>query len=246
VRIAIFSDIHGNREAFEACLADARRIGVDRFVFLGDLVGYGPDPQWVVDTVAREVARGGAAILGNHDAAALSRDDGMTEHAARAMTWTRGTLGAGALAFLKGLPLTIRLGDVQFVHASARAPERWPYILDRVAADACLAATDARVVFVGHTHQPVMFHQLGDKPSHPFRPVANKSVPLTKRRRWVIVAGSVGQPRDQNPAAAWSLYDTEGDLYTQQRVGYDVETTQAKIAAAGLPSWLAQRLTLGR
>ena len=246
MRIALFTDIHGNREALEACLADARRTGVDKFVFLGDLVGYGPDPQWVVETVAGEVARGAVAILGNHDAAALARDDSMTEHAARAMVWTRTALNARAFAFLKTLPMTATEGDALFVHASARAPERWPYVVDRLGADACLAATEARLVFVGHTHQPAMFHQLPGKPAQHFRPVANKAVPLTARRRWAIVVGSVGQPRDQNPAAAWGLYEPDDQLYTQRRVAYDVDTTVAKINAAGLPSWLGQRLTIGR
>lgn len=246
VRIALFTDIHGNREALEACLADARRVGVDRLVFLGDLVGYGPDPQWVVDTVAAEVARGAIAILGNHDAAALARDDSMTEHAARAMTWTRTALNERAFAFLKTLPMTAMLDDALFVHASARAPERWPYVIDRLGADACLAATPARLIFVGHTHQPAMFHQLPGKPAQHFRPVANKPVPLTGRRRWAVVVGSVGQPRDQNPAAAWGLFEPDSGTYTQRRVGYDVEATVAKINAAGLPSWLGQRLTIGR
>lgn len=246
MRIALLTDIHGNREALEACLTDARRIGVEQFVFLGDLVGYGPDPQWVVETVAKEVARGAVAILGNHDAAALARDDTMTEHAARAMTWTRTALDDRAFAFLKTLPMTATRDDALFVHSSARAPDRWPYIIDRVGADACLAATDARLVFVGHTHQPAMFHQLGGKPAQHFRPVANKPVPLTARRRWAIVVGSVGQPRDQNPAAAWGLYDSEAETYTQRRVAYDVEATIAKIKQADLPPWLGQRLTIGR
>lgn len=246
MRIAVFTDIHANREALEACLADARRIGFDKLVFLGDLVGYGPDPQWVVDTVATEVQRGALAVLGNHDAATLKRDDTMTEHAARAMVWTRGALNDKALAFLAALPLTVTLEDALFVHASARTPERWPYIIDRLGADACLAACEDRLIFVGHTHQPAMFHQLPGRPSQHFRPLANKPVPLTGRRRWAIVVGSVGQPRDQNPAAAWGFYDTGDNSYTQCRVAYDVETTVAKIAAADLPSWLGQRLTIGR
>ena len=247
LKIALLTDIHGNREALEACLADARRIGIDRLVFLGDLVGYGPDPQWVVDKVASEIAKGAICVKGNHDAAVQARDDDMTEHAARAMSWTRSALDSTAIRFLRELPMEIREDDIHYVHASARNPERWAYILDRVAAGACLQASEARLIFVGHTHQPAMFHQLpGKGAAEIFRPATNKAVPLTARRRWAIVVGSVGQPRDQNPSAGWGLLDTEAETYTQRRVPYDIERTGQKIIAAGLPAWLAQRLTLGR
>src|SRR5262245_41222854 len=122
---ALLADIHANREALAACLADARARGVARHVFLGDYVGYGAEPGWVVDTVMAQVAAGAAAVLGNHDAAVFDRAVELNDTARIALDWTRDRLDAGQKNFLRGLPLTAEAGDHLFVHASAWEPDRW-------------------------------------------------------------------------------------------------------------------------
>ncbi len=246
MRIALMSDMHGNREAFEACLAHARRSAVDRMIFLGDYVGYGADPGWIVDTVRTEVARGAVALLGNHDAAALGDDDRMNADAQAAIRWTRGRLDADARAFLAGLPLGAREGDILYVHANAWAPGSWDYILDRFDAERSLERTDARVTLCGHVHVPALYAMAPGRPAQGHTPVPGVAVPLLPTRRWLAVIGAVGQPRDGNPAAAYALLDDARHALTTVRVPYDVEAAARKIADAGLPPRLAARLSLGR
>ncbi len=142
--IALFTDIHGNREAFEACLAHAQRHPVDRYVFLGDYVGYGADPGFVVDTVKAFAARGAIALLGNHDSAAIGTLENMNSAAARAIEWTRRQLSTSQLDFLRQRPLTHTEGDRLYVHASAAVPSAWDYVIDADAAERSFAATAAR------------------------------------------------------------------------------------------------------
>ena len=252
MRIALLTDIHANAAAFRACLAEARAVGFDRIALLGDFVGYGPDPVEVVEMAAGLVADGAIAIKGNHDEAAVKPISvaGMNENAARAIEWTRDALETGHKAFLDGLPMQATEADMLFVHASAREPARWPYILDREAAAACLAATDRRLVFCGHTHIPAIYHSVGKpaagkaKPEH-FRPKPRVAVPFSRVCRYVCVIGAVGQPRDRNPAACWSLLDTTEATLTMHRAVYDVEATMRRIMDVGLPEWLGKRLTEG-
>src|SRR3954453_23877652 len=128
MRIALMSDMHGNREAFEACLAHARRSRAERMIFLGDYVGYGADPGWVVETVRAHVEAGAVALLGNHDAAALGSDEGMNADARAAIRWTQGQLDDAARTFLAARTLAHREGDILYVHANAWAPGGWDYI----------------------------------------------------------------------------------------------------------------------
>lgn len=244
--IALMTDIHGNREAFGACLAHARARGVDRFVFLGDFVGYGADPAWVVETVASLVAEGAVAVRGNHDDAALGRADRMNEAAAAAIRWTRDRLGPADKAFLDRLPLTAAEDDRLYVHADASAPDRWRYVTDAVAARTSLGACTARLLFCGHVHQPCLYGLSPPERITRFTPTAGMPVPLLPPRRWLGVIGSVGQPRDGDPAAAYALYDTGTTMLTVQRVPYDIASAAAKIRAAGLPALLADRLFQGR
>jgi len=243
---ALFTDIHGNREAFEACLAHASARPIDRFVFLGDYVGYGADPVFVVDTVRDFVARGAIALRGNHDSAASGTPERMNDDAAAAIAWTREQLVPEQVEFLSELPLTAEDGDQLFVHASANEPAEWDYILDEVAASRCFTATRAARTFCGHTHVPALFHLSQTGKVVGFEPVAGVATPLTRQRRWVAVIGAVGQPRDRNPAACYALYDDDNGELTYVRVPYDIETAEKKILAAGLPRFLAARLAWGR
>lgn len=246
MRIAILSDIHANREAFDAVLEAVQNLAPDQLVLLGDLVGYGPDPVYVVEKAA-DLARSGAfCIMGNHDeAAALGRND-MTENARVSIEWTRKQLGREHLDFLARLPLSLRSEDRLYVHASADRPEKWVYIREVDAAGRCLSSSDARFIFCGHTHIPAIYYALpGARPIH-FSPRNNVAAPLSKLRRHLIVVGAVGQPRDGNPAACFALLDTERHEVTMVRVPYDHEATARKIEASGLPAWLGMRLKIGR
>jgi diadenosine tetraphosphatase ApaH/serine/threonine PP2A family protein phosphatase len=253
MRIAFFSDIHANREAFTACLDHAGRNRIDRHVFLGDYIGYGADPVFVLETVMAHVARGAVAVLGNHDAAALTPDRSMNDTALAAMEWTRRQLDAAHTAFIGGLPLTREDGGRLYVHASADQPRAWHYVTDRHAASECLAATAAQATFCGHTHVPALFHRSPRGRTASFKPQDGIELPLTAGRRWLAVIGSVGQPRDHNPAACYAVLDTAGelaraaggDVLTYVRVPYDIDAAARKINDAGLPPALSRRLYAG-
>src|SRR5882672_3798512 len=245
MRIALMTDIHGNREAFAACLDHAQRHGVDRYVFLGDYAGYGADPGWVIDTVMAEVERGARAILGNHDAAVLTDSHGMNEAAATAIAWTRTQLDERQREFLRGLPLAIDEKDRLYVHGSAFEPAQWHYVTELYSAAKSLMATRAHATFCGHTHVPALFHMSMTGKFASFDPVERVEIPLTRQRRWLAVIGSVGQPRDRDPAACYAVLDDERDLLTYVRVPYDIETAAKKIRDAGLPLSLSARLFEG-
>ncbi len=245
MRIALLSDIHANREAFEACLADAARRGAERLVLLGDLVGYGGDPVWAVER-ARELAAAGAILLkGNHDEAAVADRRGMTSDAAAAAAWTRGVLDAEAKGFLAALPLAVEEEDRLYVHAGAAQPDRWDYVRNAEDARRSLEAVEARIVLCGHVHVPALYGLTATEKLVPFRPVVDVPVPLVAPRRWLAVLGAVGQPRDRNPAAAYAMLDTSTNSLAMHRVPYDIAGAMARIRAAGLPDWLALRLAQG-
>lgn len=246
MRIAVLTDIHANREALEAVLEAVDALAPDHIVVLGDLVGYGPDPEFAVETVARLVSDGALCVLGNHDEAALAERDSMTPNAREAMRWTRGRLDDAHRAFLAGLPLSITRFGCQWVHASAWRPESWDYVTDAQAAARCLSASTESLICCGHTHKPAVFYSHPSRPPTPFVPRDEAAAPLLSRRRHVVVVGAVGQPRDGNPAACFGLFDLAEASVTMRRVPYDSETTASKIKAFGLPGWLGLRLQIGR
>lgn len=244
--IALFADIHANREAFDACLAAARRRGAQRYAFLGDLVGYGADPGYVVDRVAEFCASGALAIKGNHDAAIAVPQESMNLYARAAIDWTRGKLSRSQKEFLAGLPLTAEAGEVLFVHAEAYRPANWTYITQASEAQRSMRATDKRVTVSGHTHCPRLFHMTPRRPASCFVPSTDVPIHLAKSHKWHAVLGSVGQPRDEIPSAAYAIYDDHNCLLTFARTPYDIERAAHKIKAAGLPEILSARLYIGR
>jgi diadenosine tetraphosphatase ApaH/serine/threonine PP2A family protein phosphatase len=244
--IAVLADIHANREALDAVGEVVAALKPDRIVVAGDIVGYGPDPAYAVEVVADYAARGAHVVLGNHDRAVLEEDHGMTANAHEAVRWTRGQLSAEHRAFLAALPLTVAEEERLYVHASADEPGRWHYVRDARSAAPSFEATDARLVVCGHTHVPTIFYA---RPGHApvtFRPPDDEPAPLIATRRHLVVAGSVGQPRDGNPAACLTLIDLKRSSVTMRRVPYDTQATAGKILAAGLPRSLATRLASGR
>ena len=246
MRLAIFADIHANRQAFSACLAEARARGAERIVLLGDFVGYGGDPEWSVDTVMALVADGAVAVLGNHDQAVGTPAAGMNDNARAVIDWTRGRLDAAQRSFLAGLPMTVEDEDRLYVHAEESAPGRWRYVQDAADAARSISATPAFVGFCGHIHQPALYSMSAVAKMTAFTPVADVAVRLLPGRHWLAVLGSVGQPRDGNPAAAFAMFDTDRQEITYCRVPYDVEAAANRIRAHGLPLWLAERLKAGR
>ena len=243
---ALLADIHANREALSACLADARHAGAERYIFLGDLVGYGPDPAWVVEQVATMVEDGALAIQGNHDAAAVAESDGMTAVAHAAIVWTRAQLSDAHRQFLAELPLDLNEDDRLYVHASACDPADWIYVLSPREAFQSFRATAQRLIFCGHTHIPALFNESTSSLPQRHVPVDGRPMPLLAQRRWLAVLGAVGQPRDRNAAACYGLFDPGRGRLTYVRVPYDTDVTARKILAAGLPGALATRIVAGR
>lgn len=245
MRIGLLADLHANREAMEACMATLEAQGCAHWVFLGDLVGYGADPGWVVDRVRACVAQGAAAVLGNHDQAVLAGpSNAMNVDAQAAIAWTRDQLDESQREFLRCLPLRIEEGRRLYVHANPRAPERWGYIDNRLAAAQSLAATPHWLTFCGHVHEPALYYQQHATAVR-FTPRDGVAIPLSTHRRWLAIPGSCGQPRDGDPAASCAWFDTATGQLTFLRVPYEHDLAARKILAAGLPAAFARRLDTG-
>lgn len=244
--LAVFADIHANRQAFSACLEAARAKGAEQTLLLGDFVGYGADPEWTVDTVMDLVGKGAVAVCGNHDAAVNSSHEAMNAEAQIVMEWTRGRLGAAQRRFLAELPLMVHDDDRLYVHAEASNPAKWQYVRSTVEAARSLIATGAHVTFCGHIHRPALYSMSVTAKMTSFVPKPDVPVQLIRGRQWLAVLGSVGQPRDGEPAAAFAMYDTESCELTYCRVPYDIDAAANRIRQNGLPRWLAERLRQGR
>jgi len=246
VLLALFADIHANRQAFAACLEAARNRGAERLVLLGDFVGYGGDPEWVVDTVMGLVEASAIAIRGNHDQAIGTPSETMNAVAQTAIEWTRGRLNAGQRRFLAELPLSVEDEDRLYVHSEASNPQRWRYVQSTLDAARSMMLTPAQITFCGHIHQPALYSLSASARMTALVPTAGIPVQLLNDRQWLAVAGSVGQPRDHNPAACFLTFDTQSREVTYLRVAYDVEAAATRIRGNGLPGFLADRLSQGR
>lgn len=246
MKLALFADIHSNLEAITACLAHAQALGAERYAFLGDLVGYGADPVAVLDLIERHATQGAVVVLGNHDAAALGRpNDSLNANAQTAIAWTRTQLGEKQRAFLTGLPLTVRDGNMLFVHASAAAPEQWIYVSSLREAEESIRAGNAGYIFSGHVHEQKLYYMGATGHPMPFRPVPGTPIPTGRHRQWLAIVGSAGQPRDHVNKACYVLADLERDRLTFFRVPYDYDLAVQKIRSAGLPERVARRLERG-
>jgi len=241
MRVLIISDIHGNLIALETVLADASS-DYDTVWCLGDLVGYGPDPNECVDRI--RALPNLTCLVGNHDKAAIGGIDisAFNVDARLAIAWTQRSLTAETRDYLMNLPERTLHGDYTLVHASPRQPV-WEYILDRYTAEQNFAYFNTPYCVVGHTHMPIMYIKLnGDV----MEMRANYDEILALGRdRIIINPGSVGQPRDSNPDSAYSILDFETNHWEFRRVPYDIAATQSRMTEAGLPSRLIARLQKG-
>jgi predicted phosphodiesterase len=238
-RVAVISDVHGNREALRTVLAAIERDAPDELWCLGDLVGYGPHPN---ECCAEVEARGSLSLAGNHDLVVLGTLDiaDFAGDAAAAAIWTREVLAPEPRAFLATLAPSAKRPDVALFHGSARDPV-WEYVLSDEAAWWTFTATTEPLVLVGHSHVPLAISSTGEELAGGIAE-AGTEVELGSAR-WLLNPGSVGQPRDGDPRAAYLLLDA--GRATFRRVEYDVASMQADMRAAGLPEALARRLEAG-
>ncbi len=244
--IAIFADIHANRQAFEACLLQARDFGAERNVLLGDYVGYGADPEWAVKTVMDLVEKDAMAVRGNHDSAVGDPRQQLNVEAQIVIEWTRGELGSAERKFLEQLPLTRDNDNRLYVHADASSPKSWRYVMNIEDAARSIKATSLPITFCGHVHRPALYTMSATGKMTAFTPMTGAAIQLLPSRRWLAVLGSVGQPRDGNPAASYAMLDTSRNELTFCRAPYDVEEAADRIRNKGLPTSLADRLLVGK
>jgi diadenosine tetraphosphatase ApaH/serine/threonine PP2A family protein phosphatase len=246
VRVAVISDIHANLPAFEATLADIDAAGAEEIWCLGDVVGYGADPD-ACAALARE--RCDICLVGNHDLAVLGSLDisSFSEAAAEAVDWTRANATEPTMEFLRELePSGLREG-VGLFHASPRDPV-WEYVLSIEQADECMDVQPERVGLIGHSHVSLFFTRPdGPRSGEPRGAQTSDGALLDLNRgAWLLNPGSVGQPRDGDPRAAWLELDAEAGTARFHRVHYDIDRAAEAIAAAGLPKHLASRLYAGQ
>lgn len=242
-RIALVSDVHGNLPAFRAVLDDVRAQEVDAVWCLGDLVGYGAEPDGCVG-LAREACD--LCLAGNHDLVVTGEIDiaDFSATAAAAARWTRETIGAEALAFLRSLEPADERHGVGLYHASPRDPV-WEYVLSTWQAEQCFGRMEHRVGAIGHSHVALFFQSQPDDEVVGAQAAAGEARDVSAGR-WLLNPGAVGQPRDGDPRAAWLLLDTGDWTASWRRVDYPIDQAAGAIEAAGLPTVLAQRLYTGQ
>lgn len=242
MRYGIISDVHSNIEALQAVLTELDSMSVDQLICLGDIVGYGPNPN---ECCSMLLERGCVSIAGNHDEAAATESgvDYFSPLAREALEWNRAALTREHLAFLAELPRERHFDGFNIVHG---APVyHFDYILDVIDAQAAFSRTDAALTFVGHSHIAEVYYQDAASRTYQQRLLHGGRVDLTPEYRYIVNPGSVGQPRDRNPQAAFAVIDAAEGYVDVRRVTYDVRSVQERIEHARLPSQLGERLLIG-
>jgi len=241
MRTVFLADIHSNLEALLSTVNSFKQNNIGKVIFLGDIVGYGADPN---ECILRIKEISDIVISGNHDWACAGIDniESFNPRAKEAAQWTRKVLTDQNRDFLLSLPLKEKTNDAVYVHATPYFPESWQYITTTTIAELCFESFAQQFCFMGHSHIPAIFIlNINGSISE-----GSGKINITKRSRYIINCGSVGQPRDENPLASYGIYDSEKEIYQLIRVEYDIKKTQKKIIKAGLPTYLAKRLELGR
>ncbi len=248
MKIGVLSDIHSNWEALDAVLADAHDQGVEHFVCVGDQVGYNADPHACMERLRSLKCL--CCVQGNHDYYAANQEELLHFNpiAKAAACWTRDHLTEedrqelAQLPLVAQVPLSGPLASFQVVHASLFQPEEWPYLMDTWSVMNCFRMLKDDLCFLGHSHVPLVFILRQDGVEAQDTP----ELPLKEGERYLINPGSVGQPRDDDPRAAYGILDTEARLYLLRRLEYDLPLAQEKIRRAGLPDRCALRLAVGQ
>ncbi len=242
MRYAIISDIHGNLEALKKVLRAVKKNGADEIICLGDIVGYGPNPNECVERISERDIR---TVAGNHDYAVIDESliAGFNAAAAQAIKWTISVLTPENQEFLAGLPLFLKVPDVYLVHSTPSLPLEWNYILDPITAMGEMECFEEKFALIGHSHRPAIFTKTGESV-----PVGGGDIiPLKKDERYIINPGSVGQPRDHCPGASFGILDTDRLTFALFRVDYNIKKTASKIRHNGaLPKFEGERLFQGR
>lgn len=242
MRYGLISDIHGNLEALQAVYKEIDKLGVDEILCLGDVIGYGPDPEKCLELV-RE--RANVILAGNHDHAPIGLVDVtyFNTYAKRAVEWTAAKIGQEAREFFESCPLIHTFENFTIVHSTPLNPSAWEYILSIDDAVENFPHFDTRVCFIGHSHVPVIISKSSQEQIQVQR---LGSLILQDDYKYIINIGSVGQPRDLDPRAAFATFDDASFSYELHRVKYDIGKVQRKILERGLPPFLAERLALGQ
>lgn len=246
MRYLIFSDIHSNLEAFNAVLSTVASYQIEKYVFLGDIVGYAANPNEVIDLL--RTLKPLIAIRGNHDKviAGIERGDNFNLSAHMAVSWARQQITAHNKNFLQQLPRGPIVVDECFQIVHGHPEDEDFYILSEWDAMDVLDNSKQWITFFGHTHFPIMYIQNYSNFSEEYPDVDSYHRSLKREKRYLINPGSVGQPRDSNPKASFAIFDSDADTVEIKRVEYDIKSTQEKIQKAGLPEYLASRLSVGR
>lgn len=240
MRYAVFSDVHANLEAFEAVLEIFKNAPIDKYLFAGDIVGYGANPR---ECIALLKGLNGICIAGNHDWASAGRmsTDYFNEAAREAVVWTQKQISENDRLFLAGLETVAKPDGLCLVHGTLSSPEEFEYMTDGYKAANSFSLLEGTICFVGHTHKPGVFIETDERVF--YRQAQDFS--LEPAKRYIVNVGSVGQPRDGDPKACFCVYDTTRERVEFRRASYDVATAQRKIREAGLPRILSDRLALG-
>ena len=240
MKYAILGDIHANLEALETVMADAEENKCTHYLSIGDIIGYNSNPVECLETIR---GLNCPVVKGNHDFYGSNDDDLVGFHpiAAEVIGWTRRQLSDEQRQWLKDLPYFRRVETFTIVHSTLDNPDRWGYVLDRYDADANFNYQTTSVCFYGHTHIPIAFEK-GDE----IRSGLYSKIKIKMGRKYFINVGSVGQPRDGDPRAAYVIYDMDNNVIELRRLDYDIKKTQQKIQDAGLPNRVAARLATGR
>ncbi len=239
-RYAIIADIHANLDAFQVVLEDIKQQKCTHVVCLGDVVGYGANPKECLDIVR---GMNIPVVKGNHDEYIGSDEspDGFNDAAAEAVTWTRAQLTEDDRKWLRDLKYFRLVANFSIVHATLDAPQRWGYVFEKLEAAASFTYQNTQVCFFGHTHVPVAFIR-----DTGVRGGTYSKFRVEPGKKYFVNVGSVGQPRDGSPKAAYVIYDLPSQTIELRRLDYDIAAAQKKIMAAGLPQRLADRLAVGR
>ncbi len=240
MKYAILGDVHANLEALTEVLADARAQGVNRYACVGDIVGYNANPVECLNIV-RDLNC--ACVRGNHDHYCSHPEtlNGFHPLAADVVSWTRKQLSEEQQNFLRNLRYVSTVETFTIVHSTLDMPEMWGYVFDRLEAEANFNYQSTTLCFYGHTHVPLAFEK-----TDTIRFGLYNKIKVGLGKKYLINVGSVGQPRDGDPRAAYVIYDMVNNMVELRRLTYDIEKTQKKILDAGLPGRIAARLAVGR